>query len=638
MKSTTTFLSSRRKPGPSALRRWIPAFAGMTALVGLAACDSIGEGSTIEKLELVVAPVDTFEQGTFLDRDTPDERYRMYDCFCSNLAVLATFTDGTLSNFSNRATFTSDAPGIVTVLNLGESDATACPLAQQGAGLLIPKGLGTATITVAFASLRDTLKIEVADAAAGSYVLAAAPPATENAVAVGAQLRLQLTAMLDGRPRTLDPRSVLTWSFDNANDDVATIDAIGVVQAVAPSGAAPMIARAAFGTCTGVSPTASIDVGDVLGPLTLEREAPDFATDGMLAVNSNEFLTVGAPLDFDGDDIADGSQLIGSLIRLSYTDSCTLREYDETVPTTNCRDTPTTCADTVPTCAAATETLCESTMTACRTEASPLVPNPNNQIRAVSDNGGDTRFTATFPVSGSTATTLAAAVDDQAASTSIEVTALSGYPTTFPWYAVIDEEGVREDVRVTAADSTTLTVVRGISGTAPAAHASGASFAQRLYRSDANDPLVIRAKDGTLTTVTVDPPGTLQALGTLQLAARGTFVDELAASREQRVTRLIAPITGGPQVNWFSSDSSVAVVTFNGGLALSTGACGGTVSVRARATTSTDDTTGSFDSTTTADDTACENTDPLCDQIELCVETPSPPPLGTTCDAITTCP
>jgi len=601
--------------------------APLLLLAGVAGCDSIGEGNTIETLEIVVTPVAPLEQGTMLDADTANERLYMYDCFCSNIAAVATFTDGTRSNFSGRATFTSDNPSVVTVLNFGDVD-TLCPAAQRGAGLTVPTGLGVATITARFASLSASFRIEVADASPGTYVLEAAPPSdpANTDVAVGAQLPLRVTGTLDGRTRDLTES--VTWSFDAADADVATIDSAGVVRGVSLTGATGKTARATFGTCNDVSPTAVVNVGEVLGPIVLEREAPDFATDGMLAVGTDEQLKATTPLDFDADGGSDGTQLISSMVGITFTDSCTLRQYDASVAGSNCRDTVTTCANTISLCASSTNTSCPSTLVeGCRTEASPINATTTNRIVAAGDNGSPTNFTATFPNDLGTPTTLGAALD--ASATTLTVAALTGYPTEFPWYGVIDLDGAREDVRVTGADGTTLTVVRGIGGTAAATHASGVSFEQRSYTSDPNAPLPIRGKDGTLTEVALAPPGTLVALGTLQLSAVGTFVDAASASRQQRVTR---------EVDWLSSDSTVATVGAGNGLAVSTTVCGGRVQMRARAGTSTDTTTATFDSTTTADDDACENTDPLCDQVELCIATPSPLPLGATCDTVTTCP
>ncbi|MGQ0586944.1 MAG: hypothetical protein ACT4PK_07060 [Gammaproteobacteria bacterium] len=608
---------------------------------GAAGC-GIGEGSTIETLEVEVQAVDVFEQGTYVDAGTPTERYHMYDCFCSNIAVIGTFTDGTTVNFVNRARLSSSNEAIVEVMNVGETDEIACPAGQQFAGLLIPRGLGTATITATFAGLTESLTVEVADTSAGAYALSAAPPnnPASTDVAVGATLPLQLTGTLDDRARTLT-RNVVTWSFDNDDDDLATIDTTGALRGVGRTGAAPRVARASFGTCTDVSPTATVNVGDLVEPLLMEREGPGFTADAFLAVNTSEELKVTTGLDFDGDGLADGTQQISSQIALTYTDACTLREHDTNFPPSNCRDTATECANSVGKCADTTATSCPVGMTACRVEDVPMLQSVPNTIVAAHDNGTPTRFTATFPGDRGAPTALAADLDGTATTLTVQV--LSGYPLVLPWFAVIDQGGTREDVRVTAVSGTTLTVVRGVGGTAAAAHLSGASFAMRTYDSDpvtGTDPpkLPVTAKDGTLTTVAIEPPGTLVPSGTLQLAAQGTFVDSLSASRQQRVTRLLTLVEGAPTVDWTSSDVGVALVTINEGLAISTNSCGGRTSVRARATTSADDTTATFDPDTTADDDACKNTDPLCDQIEMCVATPNPLPLGLVCDTPTTCP
>jgi hypothetical protein len=615
-----------------------PKLATLLLAVGaLAGCDGIGDGSTIARIDLSVSGILDFEQGVMLDVDTANERYHMYDCFCANLAAIATFTDGSLANFSNRVTFTSDNPAVAEVLNADNLVTELCPFTQQASGLVIPSGIGDATITASFGPLSSTLRLEVADTSAGTFTLRSAPPADPNNtdVAIGAELPLRVTGTLDGRSRTLN-RNVTAWSFDDdANGDFASIDEIGVVRGAAPTGALPKTVRAAFGTCSDVSPTVLVNVGDLPGPLTLEREAPDFAADSLLAVGSDEELVAKAPLDFDGDAVADGEQLISSQIALTFTDSCTLREFDASVPGTNCRETATTCAPTVPICTTGPLQLCPSTMTACRTAAAPVVVGAfANQIIAFNDNGAPTNFSATFPAVLGGATLLAAAID--AVATTIEVEALEGYPTTFPWFAVIDAAGTREDVRVTAADGTTLTVVRGVGGTVTAAHAAGASFEQRSYASGA--PLAITGKEGTLTTLVVDPPGTLDPLGTLQLRAEGTYVDQAAASRQQRVTRLIAASDDTPTVVWTTSDATVATVGANSGLVFSSSACGGRPSVRARADSSADATTETFDPATTADDDACVGTDPLCDQVELCVATQDPLPLGVSCSTTTTCP
>jgi hypothetical protein len=614
--------------------------AALCLAAGLAGCDSIGDGNTIDRLELRVLQLQDYEQGVTLDAGTATERFRIYDCFCANIAAIATFTDGTAIDFSNRVEFTSSDPAVAEVMNLLDSEAMDCPVGQIGAGMVTPRGLGTATITARFGPLSDSMAIEVVDASTGTYELRAAPPAdpANTDVGVGADLPLRLMGTLDGRTRELN-RNVFTWSFDEDEDgDFALFDDVGVVRGAAPTGASPLTARAAFGTCSDVSPTVLVNVGEILGPLTLEREAPDFAFDALLAVDTDERVVAKAALDFDGDAAPDGEQLLSQLISLTFTDSCTLREYDATVPTTSCRETATTCNQDVPVCTSGGLQPCASSMTACRTLGSPIVVGSfaPNQVVAFNDYGTATNFTATFPGFPALPTTLVGAIDG--ATTTLAVEAIGGYPTTFPWFAVIDAAGTREDVRVTAAAGTTLTVVRGVGGTSATAHAAGASFEQRTATTLA--PLQLTAKEGTLTVVAIDPPGTLAPLSTLPLRAEGTFVDSASASRQQRVTRLVGPAQreDAPDVNWTSSTTSVATVSLNNGVAVSQTACGGRTTIRARATSSADETTATFDPDSTADDDACLNTDPLCDQVELCIATQDPLPAGTTCTTTTTCP
>ena len=73
------------------------------------------------------------------------------------------------------------------------------------------------------------------------------------------------------------------------------------------------------------------------------------------------------------------------------------------------------------------------------------------------------------------ATTLTASINNS--DTSITVAAATGFPSSFPWTAVIDYDTTDEElVEVTAASGTTLTVTRGVDGTSGKAHGSGAKF------------------------------------------------------------------------------------------------------------------------------------------------------------------
>jgi hypothetical protein len=613
--------------------------ASFVLLAGVAGCEPLGDGSTVEELKLVLASSE-FEHGiSIAATDTTPARIKMYNCFCTNLAVIARFTEGDESNFIYRAKFTSSDPSKVSVTNYGDADADRCPPAQEVPGLLTPNGVGTATITAEFGGLKTTLDIEVADTApvaAGNFTLEPAAPYTSAGVVVGSTVPLSLTGVLDSRIQNLR-RNVLSWTLSPENADIATIDTFGNVTGVGtdPAGGARTV-TASFGDNCPVVATTDVFVGDILGPLSLARE-PDFVAPGddLLAKDSDEFLDVTAGLDFDDDGAQDATQSVGGLIGLSFSDACTLRVYDAGVPTTNCLETAATCDQSTPICPSSTATQCPSTLTtACRTNLPSVVALGANRILA-GESGPVVQFSATYPRVRGDATTLAEAVD--AVSTTLKVAALSRYPSNPPWYGVIDKDGAREDVKVTAVDGATLTVVRGVSsgvpGSAAGPHALGATFEQRSYTSGT---LGIQGQTSTLDAVdVVEPTDPLVALGTLQLHAQGTFTDDAAVSREQRVTRLLSFSSGSPTVAWSSSNTAVASVGTNTGLVSSRSACGGNVTIRARASTSTDTVDAVNNPSSTDDDTACD-ADLLCDQVNLCIDSISPPD-GTACETPVDC-
>ena len=81
------------------------------------------------------------------------------------------------------------------------------------------------------------------------------------------------------------------------------------------------------------------------------------------------------------------------------------------------------------------------------------------------------------------ATTLSASANNS--TTSITVTALSGYPAQFPYTAIIDPDTASEEVvTVTAASGTTLTVTRGADGTSAVSHNAGAVFRHGVSARD----------------------------------------------------------------------------------------------------------------------------------------------------------
>lgn len=615
-------------------RQSMAALAGLVAAL-LGGCDSIGDGNTIKTLKLSQA-LSFYEQSVVVNPNAAGEKLHMYDCFCANLGLTGIFNDGTsYPYFATRAKFTSSDPSVVSVSNLNDPTVTACPLGQNGAGLLLPHGPGTATITAEFAGLKDTIDVEVVDtASAGTFDLHPLAPSTGQ-VGVGASMPMIFDAVLDGRVALLN-NNVTSWTVDApADDNIAKINGIGQLLGVSRSNGT-ITARANFGACS-FSQATAVQVGDIVPPLALAEESGFTDDAGNLNANTSELLAVTANLDFDGDPSSiEGSQVLSTSSRLSFTDTCTKRTFDAS-QANGCLDTPgSACDSTTPLCSTSVTT-CTSTSAACRVAASPIgLGETLNMVRAFTDQGTTTVFSASFPAIQGTATTLAADIDN--ATTSIALAALTGYPTIFPWFGVIDSAGTREDVKVTAATGTTLTVTRGVNNTSAAAHLTGATFEQRSYASDGTTALPLTAKAGTLTTLTINPPGTLDSQGQLQLDSTGFFDDGAGNTRNQRTTRLTSSVASTPTINWLSSATSVAVVGTTTGVVTSTNVCGGNVSIRVRASTSTDTTTKTFDSTTTTDDDNCKNSDPLCDQVELCVATPNPLPLGASCPTVTTCP
>ena len=84
-------------------------------------------------------------------------------------------------------------------------------------------------------------------------------------------------------------------------------------------------------------------------------------------------------------------------------------------------------------------------------------------------------------------TTLASAVNNS--TTTFNVTAVSGWPSSFPYTLVIDQDTVNEEiVEVTNRSGTTLTVTRGVDGTTAVAHDAGAAVNHGVSARDFNEP------------------------------------------------------------------------------------------------------------------------------------------------------
>ncbi len=75
------------------------------ALLGLAGCDSIGDGSTIVSLQI---------ESTVGTTESP---FMLTQCLRDQLVAVATFTDGTRANYSARVSWATSDASVVDVSN-----------------------------------------------------------------------------------------------------------------------------------------------------------------------------------------------------------------------------------------------------------------------------------------------------------------------------------------------------------------------------------------------------------------------------------------------------------------------------------------------------------------------------------------
>ncbi len=345
------------------VKYWIPAFAGMTMLAG---CGGIGQGSTLQTLEVRPGTGSTLASGS---------AYTLYECVRDKLAVIGTFTDGTAADFSFRAKWTSSDPAVVEVSNgeienpfISEGVFTTSPNFNLQPGTLIPHAIGSATITAEFLGKRAPLDVVVGTA---SYVISPAPDITLTSpqpthLGTGT---IQRFSMLISRGGKLDlasalnqlgPINPLLWRFSetglppgstvafvarnpddaadfdkytvsNGTDVIASVNVLSgsVTGAKADSNSYPIEAQLSL--CTGTPPnpipTAAIRVANfaTTAPLVVAREA-GFGN-GDLAANTNQLLTATANLDPNGDGSVIVTQNLTSQSRFNLepknaTDSC----------------------------------------------------------------------------------------------------------------------------------------------------------------------------------------------------------------------------------------------------------------------------------------------------------------------------
>jgi hypothetical protein len=96
-------------------------------------------------------------------------------------------------------------------------------------------------------------------------------------------------------------------------------------------------------------------------------------------------------------------------------------------------------------------------------------------------------------------TTLSAGIDSS--TSTVPVTAVSGWPSSFPYTLLIDKDTVNEEiVSVTGRTGVTLTVTRGVDGSSGIAHSAGANVQHGVSARDFDEPNSFINGTGVVTT------------------------------------------------------------------------------------------------------------------------------------------
>jgi hypothetical protein len=149
------------------------------------------------------------------------------------------------------------------------------------------------------------------------------------------------------------------------------------------------------------------------------------------------------------------------------------------------------------------------------------------------------------------ATTLSASANNS--TTSITVTALSGYPTQFPYTAIIDPDTASEEVvTVTAASGTTLTVTRGSDGTTAVSHNAGAVFRHGVSARDFDEANAFANGGGVANSL-------IDAAGDLLVGSADNTVGRLALGTNGHVLTVDTAGSGVAKVKWAAPASGAAV-------------------------------------------------------------------------------
>lgn len=153
-------------------------------------------------------------------------------------------------------------------------------------------------------------------------------------------------------------------------------------------------------------------------------------------------------------------------------------------------------------------------------------------------------------------TTLSSAVNSSV--TTLVVAAVSGWPSSFPYTLVLDQDTINEElVEVTARSGTTLTVTRGVDGVSAKAHDAGASVNHGVSARDFDEPNAFINGTSVVTTSMVAD----SAITTAKIAADIALTRPVLTSPEEVVTISATAATG--TVAFDARTSGVVLYTSN---------------------------------------------------------------------------
>ncbi|MES0874192.1 hypothetical protein [Sinimarinibacterium thermocellulolyticum] len=295
--------------------RWPHLIAVALIAAAVSACDisGVGSGNRPEKLEIIRNP-----NTSLIDLGGEVEQYFL--CFPEQLQAVLRFSNGNVdasSLLNTRVRWSSSDPAVVQVSNdprtggevvliPGSTDRAFAP------GILVPRSVGTATITAEFVGLTSAdFKVQIREFDSVTINKTAVKLAPETGDL------LTLTATVDGY--TLDVTSSPLWSFDtddeNANQ-IATIgQSTGLITGVGIGG--PLTAKAEFPLCTDnprYSNFTATVVVEALTGLQITREFADAPNDELIVATSERISATGS--------FADGATMdLTGQVRLESSDA-----------------------------------------------------------------------------------------------------------------------------------------------------------------------------------------------------------------------------------------------------------------------------------------------------------------------------